>query len=66
MGITALAPLAPTLEEAIAGPGEDRCLLLDGTLIPTWRCVGLATEANPDPLYSGKHHQRQKPRRSSQ
>ncbi|MFF1739122.1 transposase family protein [Streptomyces mirabilis] len=25
-------------------------------MIPTWRCAGLATQAGPAPLYSGKHH----------
>ncbi|WP_419998337.1 transposase family protein [Streptomyces boninensis] len=35
--------------------GEDRRLLLDGTLIPTWRCAALATEDNDDPLYNAKH-----------
>jgi hypothetical protein len=54
-GVEALAPLSPTLEEALAASGEQRRLLLDGTLIPTWRCTSLGTEANPDPLYSGKH-----------
>ncbi|MBT2388085.1 hypothetical protein J7E87_01295 [Streptomyces sp. ISL-1] len=55
-GIEVLAPLAPTLPEAIAASGAERRLLLDGTLIPTWRCAGLATQASPNPLYSGKHH----------
>ncbi|MFJ4487434.1 transposase family protein [Streptomyces diastaticus] len=54
-GLDALAPLAPTLEEALAASGEERRLLLDGTLIPTCCCAAVATEVNPDPLYSGKH-----------
>ncbi|MFE7404230.1 transposase family protein [Streptomyces sp. NPDC057557] len=39
--VEALAPLAPPLEQAPAASGERRRLLLDGTLIPTWRCAGL-------------------------
>lgn len=54
--IDQLAVLAPTLSEAIAAVGADRRLLLDGTLIPTWRCAASATETNADPLYDGKHH----------
>ena len=54
--IDQLAAFAPTLPEAIAAAGSERRLLLDGTLIPTWRCAALATEANADPLYNGKHH----------
>ncbi|MBW1604763.1 transposase [Streptomyces sp. JJ66] len=56
-GIDALAPLAPTLTEAIDASGESRRLLLDGTLIPLWRCDTLATETNPDPLYNAKHRE---------
>lgn len=55
--IDALAVYAPTLGEAIAAVGPERRLLLDGTLIPTWRCTSIATDTNPDPLYNGKHHQ---------
>ncbi len=55
-GIEILAGQAPTLADAISAAGPDRRLLLDGTLVPTWRCTMLATETNPDPLYSGKHH----------
>lgn len=54
-GIEALAPLAPTLAQALQASGEHRRLLLDGTLIPTWRCAALATEDNEDPLYNAKH-----------
>jgi DDE superfamily endonuclease len=54
-GVDALDALAPTLREALAASHEERRLLLDGTLLPTWRCDSLATEANPDPLHSGKH-----------
>lgn len=54
-GIDALAVLAPTLHEALQAAGTERRLLLDGTLIPTWRCAGVATETNPDPLYNAKH-----------
>lgn len=54
-GLDALAPLAPELEQAIEASGQERRLLLDGTLLPTWRCTAVATKANPDPLYSGKH-----------
>jgi hypothetical protein len=53
--ITALAPLAPSLSEAINAAGPERRLLLDGTLIPTWRCASIGTETNADPLYNGKH-----------
>jgi hypothetical protein len=31
--------------------------MLDGTLIPTWRCASIATETNADPLYNGKHRE---------
>lgn len=55
-GIEVLAARAPGLEATIEAAGEDRRLLLDGTLIPTWRCTALATGTNSDPLYSGKHH----------
>jgi hypothetical protein len=55
--IDQLARFAPTLAEAIAASGPERRLLLDGTLIPTWRCAALATETNADPLYNGKHHE---------
>jgi len=54
-GIDALAVLAPTLDGAVEAAGPERRLLLDGTLIPTWRCAALATETNPDPLYNAKH-----------
>jgi hypothetical protein len=54
--IDQLATFAPTLAEAIEAAGADRRLLLNGTLIPTWRCSRIATEANADPLYNGKHH----------
>ncbi|MFD7547874.1 transposase family protein [Streptomyces sp. NPDC059816] len=54
-GLDALAPLTPTLEQALSASGEERRPLLDGTLIPTRRCTAVATEVNPDPLYSGKH-----------
>lgn len=54
--IDQLALFAPTLADAIVAAGSDRRLLLDGTLIPTWRCAAPATEVNPDPLYNGKHH----------
>lgn len=53
--IEALAVLAPTLADAVNASGETRRLLLDGTLIPTWRCAAMATDTNPDPLYNGKH-----------
>jgi hypothetical protein len=53
--IDALVSLAPTLADAIDACGEQRRLLLDGTLIRTWRCAALATDANPDPLFNGKH-----------
>jgi len=56
-GIDALAPQAPTLADAIDASGEERRLLLDGTLIPLWRCAAVATEANPDPLYNAKHRE---------
>ncbi|MDK1477088.1 transposase family protein [Streptomyces sp. 549] len=55
-GIDVLAAHAPDLSDAVTASGTRRRLLLDGTLIRTWRCAGLATETNPDPLYSGKHH----------
>jgi hypothetical protein len=55
-GIDVLAACAPDLADALRAAGEQRRLLLDGTLIRTWRCAGLATEDNHDPLYSGKHH----------
>lgn len=55
--IDQLAAYAPTLAHAIAAAGTDRRLLLDGTLIPAWRCAALATDGNADPLYSGKHHE---------
>ncbi|MHC0429973.1 transposase family protein [Streptomyces sp. O3] len=55
-GIDVLAACAPDLAEAVKAAGHKRRLLLDGTLIRTWRCAGLATETNDDPLYSGKHH----------
>lgn len=54
--LDALAPLAPTLTEALTATGEERRALLDGTLIRTWRCTTMATDTNRDPLYSGKHH----------
>ncbi|WP_372411966.1 hypothetical protein [Streptomyces luteireticuli] len=47
--------LTPTLEQALAVSEEQRRLLVDDTLIPTWRCAGLAIEANRGPLYSSKH-----------
>jgi hypothetical protein len=55
-GIDVLAACAPDLARAVRAAGPQRRLLLDGTLIRTWRCTGLATGTNPDPLYSGKHH----------
>lgn len=54
--IDQLAVYAPTLAEAIAAARADRRLLLDGTLIPAWRCAALATTISADPLYNGKHH----------
>lgn len=54
--IDQLAAYAPTLAEAIAATGAQRRLLLDGTLIPAWRCATMGTTTNADPLYSGKHH----------
>jgi hypothetical protein len=54
-GMEALAPLAPSLTDALEAAGPARRLLLDGTLVPTWRCASLTTETNTDPLYSGKH-----------
>ncbi|MGQ5597281.1 transposase family protein [Streptomyces sp. ESR1.13] len=54
-GLQALAPLAPTLADGLDAAGPERRLLLDSTLIPTWRCAALATEANGDPLYNSKH-----------
>lgn len=56
-GVDVLAERAPTLTEALATAGEGRRLLLDGTLIPTWRCGAQATETNPDPLYNAKHRE---------
>ncbi|WP_367141170.1 MULTISPECIES: transposase family protein [Streptomyces] len=56
-GVEALAALAPTLADALESAGPERRLLLDGTLIPTWRCTAVTAEANPDPLYSGKHRE---------
>ena len=41
--------------DALDAAGPERRLLLDGTLIPTWRCAALATETNDDPLYNSKH-----------
>jgi hypothetical protein len=55
--ITALAPLAPSLFEAIGTAGPRRRLLLDGTLTPTWRCNSIANQANADPLYNGKQRE---------
>lgn len=55
-GVDVLAEQAPSLGEAIAAAGKERRLLLDGTLIPTWRCSTMGTQTNADPLYSGKHH----------
>jgi hypothetical protein len=55
--IDQLAHLAPALSDALGAAGPQRRLLLDGTLVPTWRCAALATEANTDPLYNGKHHE---------
>ncbi|MBW1601822.1 transposase family protein [Streptomyces sp. JJ66] len=46
-GIAALAPLAPTPPDGLQAAGPGRRLLLDGTLIPTWRCAAQATEATP-------------------
>ena len=43
-----LAPPAPSLADAIDAAGNQRRLLLDGTLIPAWRCASPATDANPD------------------
>ena len=54
--IDQLSTFAPALPEAIVAAGADRRLLLDGTLIPTWRCAARASAANVDPLYNGKHH----------
>ncbi|GAA2934315.1 transposase family protein [Streptomyces thioluteus] len=55
-GIDVLSAHAPTLADAVQAAGPRRRLLLDGTLIRTWRCAAQATEDNDDLLYSGKHH----------
>lgn len=54
-GIALLAPLAPSLTDALDASGDERRLLLDGTLLTAWRCHTIGTKDNPDPLYSGKH-----------
>jgi DDE superfamily endonuclease/Helix-turn-helix of DDE superfamily endonuclease len=55
----ALAAQAPSLSDALAEAGPERRMILDGTLIPTYRCAarpaGYVRE-NRDPYYSGKHH----------
>ena len=55
----ALSVHAPTLADALRQAGPERRMILDGTLIATWRCasrpVGYVGE-NQDPYYSGKHH----------
>ncbi|MDK1475313.1 transposase family protein [Streptomyces sp. 549] len=56
-GIEALAPLAPTLTDALEAAGPERRLLLDGTLIPAWRCGALSTDTNDDPLCNSKHRE---------
>jgi hypothetical protein len=56
-GVDVLAERTPTLAEALTAAGEQRRLLLDGTLTPTWRCGAQATDANPDPLYNAKHRE---------
>jgi hypothetical protein len=48
--LEAVEPLAPSLTDALAAAGPRRRLLLDGTLVPTWRCASLSTATNPDPL----------------
>jgi DDE superfamily endonuclease/Helix-turn-helix of DDE superfamily endonuclease len=55
----ALAAHAPTLAEALREAGPERRMILDGTLIPTWRCATRPAGhdgGNQDPYYSGKHH----------
>ena len=55
----ALSDQAPTVADALEKAGPTRRMILDGTLIPTYRCAarpaGYARE-NRDPYYSGKHH----------
>lgn len=55
----ALAALAPDLATALREAGPERRMILDGTLIATWRCASAPTGYtgdNQDPYYSGKHH----------
>jgi hypothetical protein len=55
----ALAAHGPTLAEALREAGPERRMILDGTLIPTWRCATRPAGHdgdNQDPYYSGKHH----------
>ncbi|MFZ3475720.1 transposase family protein [Streptomyces sp. 4.24] len=54
-GVEVLAAYAPDLQDAVQAARPERRLLLDGTLIRTWRCGAVTTKTNSDPLFSGKH-----------